>query len=228
MKLGLPSLLPAVAALVTLLSPLSAHAACKGGAPDGKCEPGPDADDCACDDCIKACSGECTLSSPPVCTLEDSCTCPECWTDEFCTDPTKENCKDDSDCDFFTEGCCCADCASLSQCATFEGDCGQGTGGAGGGAGGAGGAGASGGGGGSVSGERRRGQWRRARASWQRGGGGVGVPEDGGHRGSPWGLSAQACSAGARDEVERRLSLCLAAACEVARLAVRRKRRPAS
>lgn len=215
MKLGLSSLLPAVAALATLLSPLSALAACKGGAPDGKCEPGPDADDCACDDCLKACSGECTLSSPPVCTLEDSCTCPECWTDEFCTDPSKENCKDDAECDFFTEGCCCADCASLSQCATFEGDCGQGVGGAGGGAGGAGGAGASGGSGGAGSGAGGGSGGNGGSG----GGGGVGAPADGGGCGcSAAGLSAGA-GAGAG------LSLCVAAVAVGA--ARRRKRRPA-
>jgi hypothetical protein len=151
MKLGLPSLLSAAAALVTLLSPPSALAACKGGAPDGKCEPGPD-EDCACKDCSAACEGGCTASNPPACTLEDACTCPECWADEVCTDPDRSNCKDDADCDFFQEGCCCADCAGLSQCAGFDGSCGgEGAGGAGGagGSGGAGGAGGSGGSGGS-------------------------------------------------------------------------------
>lgn len=113
-----------------LLAPADALAVCKGGAPDGLCEP-PD-DDCACDDCLAACSGECTPSDPPACTLEDSCTCSECWTDEFCTDPTKDNCKNDGTCEFFAEGCCCADCAALDNCAGFDGTCDAGTGGSGG------------------------------------------------------------------------------------------------
>lgn len=130
-----------------LLAPQPALAVCKGGAPDGVCDP-VGGDDCACDDCLKACSGECTLSNPAMCTLEDACTCADCWTDPVCTDPDLSNCKDDSDCDFFAEGCCCADCAGLANCAGFDGDCGTGgVGGAGGG--GAGGSAGEGGNGGS-------------------------------------------------------------------------------
>ncbi|MEZ4300138.1 MAG: MYXO-CTERM sorting domain-containing protein [Polyangiaceae bacterium] len=114
---------------VTSLSP-AALAVCKGGAPNGVCEP-PD-DDCACDDCLGACSGECKSSNPPECTLEDACTCSECWTDKACTDPDLSNCKDNGDCDFFQEGCCCADCAALPNCAGFDGVCTEGTGGTGG------------------------------------------------------------------------------------------------
>ncbi|MBK8255429.1 MAG: hypothetical protein IPK82_22560 [Polyangiaceae bacterium] len=109
---------------------LDAFAVCKGGMPNGKCEP-PD-DDCACDDCLAACSGECTPENPPMCTLEDACTCSDCWADPACTDPELKNCDDDGDCNFFLEGCCCADCASLSNCSDFNGTCSQGTGGAGG------------------------------------------------------------------------------------------------
>lgn len=130
-----------------VLAPASALAVCAGGAPNGKCEP-PD-DDCACDDCLAACSGECTASNPPACTLEDACTCNECWTDDYCTDPEKKSCKDDGDCDFFTEGCCCADCSALSNCSAFSGSCELGTGGTGG-SGGSGGSGAAAGSGGST------------------------------------------------------------------------------
>jgi len=126
-----------------LLAPGPAFAVCKGGAPDLKCEP-PE-DDCSCDDCLAACSGECTPSNPAVCTLEDACTCSECWSDEACTDPEKKNCTDNGDCDFFNEGCCCADCAVLANCSAFNGTCELGTGGSGG-SGGAGGSGGSGGG----------------------------------------------------------------------------------
>lgn len=133
------------AAALSLLAS-TALAVCKGGAPDGMCQP-PD-DDCACDDCLAACSGECTSSNPPACTLEDACTCQECWEDQYCTDPAKKNCDDDGDCNFFQEGCCCADCAMLPNCASFGGTCDAGgTGGSGGAGGGAGGTGGAGGGG---------------------------------------------------------------------------------
>lgn len=94
-----------------------ASAACVG-APDGKCDPN-GGEDCACNDCLKACAGECTVSNPPACTLEDACTCEECWADEACTDPKKDNCFNDATCDFFLEGCLCDDCASLPNCDGF-------------------------------------------------------------------------------------------------------------
>lgn len=122
------------------LSPGEALAGCMG-APDGTCDPANE--DCACDDCLKACSGECTASNP-ACTLEDACTCEDCWGDAACTNPN--TCKNDGTCDFFTEGCCCADCSALPNCQGFSGDCG--TGGSGGSGGATGGAGGSTGGGG--------------------------------------------------------------------------------
>ena len=132
------------------LSPATARAGCMGAA-DGVCDPS--TEDCACDDCLAACSGECTAANP-ACTLEDACTCEDCWADPACTNPTLKNCKDDGTCDFFTEGCCCADCSALDNCAAFNGDCGDGgSGGSGGGAtGGGGSGGATGGAAGSIGG----------------------------------------------------------------------------
>lgn len=136
---------------VTSLFAAPASAVCKGGAPDQKCEP-PE-DDCACEDCMVACQGGCTGSNPPVCTLEDACTCEECWTDEACTDPKKDNCKTNGECDPFLEGCCCEDCAAEQNCVGFDGVCEvAGTGGLGGGGGGGAGGGSAGAGGGGAGG----------------------------------------------------------------------------
>jgi hypothetical protein len=110
-----------------LFTPGAALAVCKNDMPDGKCEPETDIEDCACDDCLAACSGECTAANP-ACTQEDSCVCSECWMDEACNNT--KFCKDDSDCEFFQEGCCCADCAMLAQCTGFTGMCSMGSGGA--------------------------------------------------------------------------------------------------
>lgn len=109
-----------------LFVPGAALAVCKNDMADGKCEPEMGIEDCACDDCLAACSGECTAANP-ACTQEDSCVCNECWMDEACNNT--KFCVDDSDCEFFQEGCCCADCASLAQCAGFTGTCTMGSGG---------------------------------------------------------------------------------------------------
>ncbi len=149
MKYRLPFFFAAaVAFALPLFAPLAAHAACVG-APDQKCDPA-GGEDCSCDDCLAACSGECTASNPPACTLEDACTCNECWADEACTDPKKDNCTNDSVCDFFLEGCCCDDCASLANCNGFTGTCTVGGGGSGGATGGGGSGGATGGAGGTT------------------------------------------------------------------------------
>ncbi len=202
MRRHIASLASAFAVALSLLAS-PALAVCKGGAADGKCEP-PD-DDCACDDCLAACSGECTGSTPPACTLEDSCTCQECWTDQLCTPPDKKNCVDNGDCDFFTEGCCCADCAMLDNCSGFDGDCGGGTGGAGGAGGGGttGGAGGAGGGGGTGG------------TGGSGGGGGISVAPPGDGCG---------CSAAGLDA--RGQAGLLAAAVGLSMIARRRRRRP--
>ncbi|MFO0590085.1 MAG: MYXO-CTERM sorting domain-containing protein [Polyangiaceae bacterium] len=142
MTLRLPIFASAIAFTIALFSAAPARAGCVGAA-DGKCDPA-GGEDCSCDDCLKACSGECTASNPPACTFEDACTCEDCWADAACTDPKKDNCKNDGTCDFFLEGCLCDDCASLSNCAGFSAG---GSGGAGGGGatGGSGGGGATGG-----------------------------------------------------------------------------------
>lgn len=117
-----------IAAIALILGwPARALAECAGGMEDGLCEPDK-GDDCACDDCQTPCTGGCKMDS--ACTLEDACTCAECWSDPVCTDPQLKNCDDDGTCNFFLEGCCCADCAGLSNCAAFAG-CEMGTGGSG-------------------------------------------------------------------------------------------------
>lgn len=152
MKSRLPVVASAIAFTIALFSAAPARAGCVGAA-DGKCDPD-GGEDCACDDCLKACSGECTASDPPACTFEDACTCEECWADKACTDPTKDNCTNDGTCDFFLEGCLCDDCASLSNCSGFVGAGGSGgaTGGGGSGATGGGTGGAVGGAGGGTGG----------------------------------------------------------------------------
>jgi hypothetical protein len=82
-------------------------------------------DDMACSaDVGEACTcADCTTS--PVCgfcdadqmdcAIEEACTCDSCDTDMFCTDPA--NCTDDGFCNQFVEGCQCADCTNVPNCA---------------------------------------------------------------------------------------------------------------
>jgi hypothetical protein len=49
------------------------------------------------------------------CAIEEACTCDSCDTDMFCTDPA--NCTDDGFCNQFVEGCQCADCTNVPNCA---------------------------------------------------------------------------------------------------------------
>lgn len=88
---------------------------CEGAAPDGTCDP--EVEDCACTDCLGWL--ECVCVDDGACTGDDMCTCVDCWTDEYCSDP--EDCEDDGICEWYWEGCHCADCAGLSFCAGFPG-----------------------------------------------------------------------------------------------------------
>jgi uncharacterized membrane protein YgcG len=110
-------------------------AACSDGAADGLCDLAKES--CDCVDCLG------TVDCVPciddgACNYVESCLCPDCATDSYCTDPG--NCANEGICAPLYEGCHCIDCATEDQCT------GGGTGGSGG-AGGAGGAGGSGGGG---------------------------------------------------------------------------------
>ncbi|HHH31596.1 MAG TPA: hypothetical protein ENK57_25050 [Polyangiaceae bacterium] len=47
-------------------------------------------------------------------TTADDCVCPDCAMDAFCSDPA--NCQLDGQCNPYTEGCSCADCANHTMC----------------------------------------------------------------------------------------------------------------
>jgi hypothetical protein len=74
----------------------------------------PDGELCGlCSDCQvgTANCGACVADG--VCTQEDACTCDDCATDMQCTSLA---CTNDGICDFFIEGCSCADCAITPNC----------------------------------------------------------------------------------------------------------------
>jgi hypothetical protein len=89
-----------------------------GGGPvmcvdDGNCD---FSEDCTCKDCQgTAFCGACMADG--MCTTDDACTCQDCWADSICGDPT--GCLDDGKCDEFYEGCQCADCKSVANCANY-------------------------------------------------------------------------------------------------------------
>ncbi|AUX33516.1 MULTISPECIES: hypothetical protein [Sorangium] len=98
---------------------------------DGICG---DDDRCGCIECLG--SPRCSrCSSVSYCTVSDPCYCDKCLDDPVCSDP--QQCDDDGLCVVSREGCGCADCASLPECAAVTGL--TGAGGGGGGAGGGGG-----------------------------------------------------------------------------------------
>lgn len=98
---------------------------CAGEAVDGICavdEP------CSCQDCFglpKCLTCPVTL----ICTHETPCFCAGCAGDPYCSDP--KSCVNDGICDAVDEGCVCADCLNIAECA---GGGGGGSGGADGGA----------------------------------------------------------------------------------------------
>lgn len=85
---------------------------CMNGAANGACEPG---ETCSCADCATGPSCTATCVPDNACTLDDDCVCDDCDNDSFCGDPS--NCLDDGTCDFYSEGCVCADCAAHPVCA---------------------------------------------------------------------------------------------------------------
>jgi len=93
--------------------------ACRNFMPGEVCANGVDDDgdlytDCADEDCMGTPEcGMCIVNG--MCDFREACTCDECDADAYCSDPT--NCFDDGICDQFNEGCVCADCALVPNCA---------------------------------------------------------------------------------------------------------------
>lgn len=70
---------------------------------------------CTCADCTM--SGVCGFcdADQAACDPAEACTCNSCDADPYCMDPT--NCTDDGFCNQLFEGCVCADCTAVPNCA---------------------------------------------------------------------------------------------------------------
>ena len=88
------------------------------GPPDAECDPDV-GEDCTCEDCamIGYCvPGNCDAENGECHLIHDSCVCPDCDINVFCSDPADGNCTDDSVCEPYIESCSCADCYNDPKC----------------------------------------------------------------------------------------------------------------
>ncbi len=58
------------------------------------------------------------------CSLQEDCVCPDCATDDFCSNPA--SCNFNGLCDPYNEGCACTDCTDHPLCGGQMGMCGNG------------------------------------------------------------------------------------------------------
>jgi hypothetical protein len=63
----------------------------------------PDAKQCSCQGCDT--NGDCTT--------DDDCVCPDCTKESVCS---SEKCTNDGECNPYSEGCSCLDCANHPLC----------------------------------------------------------------------------------------------------------------